>query len=39
MAKASNTKSPKEASKLFHAIIAASVKNPTPKKKVAKKKG
>ena len=39
MAKAIKKKPAKEASNLFHSIMAASVKdNPKPKKKVAKKK-
>jgi hypothetical protein len=38
MAKASKKKTPKEASQLFHSIMAASVAgNPKPKKKAAKK--
>ncbi len=35
MAKASNTKSPKEASKLFHAIIKASVSDVSPWNKIS----
>ena len=39
MAKEVKKKAPKEASNLFHSIMAASVKgNPKPKKKNAKKK-
>jgi hypothetical protein len=39
MAKAAKKKTAKEASNVFHNIIAASVKgNPTTKKKAAKKK-
>lgn len=38
-AKKTDTKPAKEASNLFHNIMAASVKgNPTPKKKAVKKK-
>ena len=40
MAKAVKKKSSKEASNIFHNIMAASVKgNPKPKKKLAKEKG